>query len=201
MKVILAFSLSSAYSAIIANTLMKQLLWCSLTHFGTLTWLLHILNLQGKSSKKFSKPGQYGTSAQESSGPGANLGKAKAWSGGTLELEPLWSLEWEGWHDMYPGVTLSVCEHMHTQSFSCVWLFVTPWTVACQTPRSTGFPWQEHCSGLPFPPPGGSSPSENEPVSPAWQADSLPRSQQGSPGVILFAHFSLVTKVSLDQRW
>ena len=155
MKVILAFSLSSAYSAIIANTLMKQLLWCSLTHFGTLTWLLHILNLQGKSSKKFSKPGQYGTSAQESSGPGANLGKAKAWSGGTLELEPLWSLEWEGWHDMYPGVTLSVCEHMHTQSFSCVWLFVTPWTVACQTPLSTGFPRQEHCSGLPFPPPGG----------------------------------------------
>ena len=29
--------------------------------------------------------------------------------------------------------------------------FVAPWTVACQTPLSMGFPRQEHCSGLPFP--------------------------------------------------
>ena len=100
------FPFSSASSAIASNTLTKQLLWFSLTHFGTLTWLLDILNLQRKSSKKFSKPGQHGTSSQESSGPGANLGKAKAWSGGTLELEPLWLLKREKWHDIYSGVTL-----------------------------------------------------------------------------------------------
>ena len=28
------------------------------------------------------------------------------------------------------------------------------WTVACQAPLSTGFPWQEYQNGLPFPPPG-----------------------------------------------
>ena len=38
--------------------------------------------------------------------------------------------------------------------FSCVQLFVTPWTVAHQAPLSMGFPRQEYCGGLPFPPPG-----------------------------------------------
>ena len=33
---------------------------------------------------------------------------------------------------------------------SCVWLFATPWTVACQAPVSMGFPRQEYWSGLPF---------------------------------------------------
>ena len=32
--------------------------------------------------------------------------------------------------------------------------FVTPWTVACQSPLSKGFPWREYWSGLPFPSPG-----------------------------------------------
>ena len=40
------------------------------------------------------------------------------------------------------------------QSFSCVRLFVTPWTIALQTPPSMGFSWQEYWSGLPFAPPG-----------------------------------------------
>ena len=37
--------------------------------------------------------------------------------------------------------------------FSGVWLFATPWTVACQVPPSLGFSRQEHWSGLPFPSP------------------------------------------------
>ena len=41
--------------------------------------------------------------------------------------------------------------------FSCFWLFVTPWTVACQAPLSMGFSRQEYWSGLPCPPPGESS--------------------------------------------
>ena len=34
---------------------------------------------------------------------------------------------------------------------SCVWLFVTPWTVALQAPLSMGFFRQEYWSGMPFP--------------------------------------------------
>ena len=38
--------------------------------------------------------------------------------------------------------------------FSCVWLFVTPWTAAREAPPSLGFSRQEYWSGLPCPPPG-----------------------------------------------
>ena len=38
--------------------------------------------------------------------------------------------------------------------FSCLQLFETQWTVACQAPLSMGFPRQEYWSGLPFPPSG-----------------------------------------------
>ena len=37
---------------------------------------------------------------------------------------------------------------------SCVWLFGTPWTAACQSPLSMGFFRQEYLSRLSFPPPG-----------------------------------------------
>ena len=37
---------------------------------------------------------------------------------------------------------------------SCVQLFVTPWTVACQAPLSMEFSRQEYWSGLPFRTPG-----------------------------------------------
>ena len=39
------------------------------------------------------------------------------------------------------------------QSFSCIQLFVTPWTAARQFPPSLGFSKQAHWSGLPFPSP------------------------------------------------
>ena len=39
---------------------------------------------------------------------------------------------------------------MHGQSLRCVWLFVTPQTVAHQAPLSVGFSQQEYRSGLPF---------------------------------------------------
>ena len=44
--------------------------------------------------------------------------------------------------------------HMYTQSLSHVLLFVTPGTVAHQTPLPMGFPRQEYWSELPFPSPG-----------------------------------------------
>ena len=41
--------------------------------------------------------------------------------------------------------------HIYTPSrLSHVWLFVTSWTEAHQTPLSMGFSWQEYWSGLPY---------------------------------------------------
>ena len=42
--------------------------------------------------------------------------------------------------------------------FSCVQLFTTLWTIAPQVPLSMGFSRPEYWSGLPCPPPKGSSP-------------------------------------------
>ena len=39
------------------------------------------------------------------------------------------------------------------KSLSCVWLFETPWTAACQAPLSMGFSRQEYWSGVPLPSP------------------------------------------------
>ena len=36
------------------------------------------------------------------------------------------------------------------QMFSCVWLFATAWTIACQVPLSMGFSRQEYWSGFPW---------------------------------------------------
>ena len=55
---------------------------------------------------------------------------------------------------------------------NCVQLFVTPWTVACQTSLFVEFSRQEDWSGLPFPPLGDLD-SGIEPGSTALWADSL----------------------------
>ena len=51
------------------------------------------------------------------------------------------------------------------KSLSRVRLFVTPWTVTYQAPRSMGFSRQEHWSGLPFPSPGDLSDPGIDPMS------------------------------------
>ena len=66
-------------------------------------------------------------------------------------------------------------------SFSCVQLFVIPWTVACKAPKSVEFSGQEHWSGLPLSSSGDLPDPGIEPESPALQADSLPSDHQGSP--------------------
>ena len=66
--------------------------------------------------------------------------------------------------------------------FSCVQLFVTPWTVAHQAPLPMEFS-RQYWSGLPFPSPGDLPDPEIEPMSPeapALQADSSLLSHQGS---------------------
>ena len=42
---------------------------------------------------------------------------------------------------------------MCAQLLSRVWLFATPWTIACQAPLCMGFSKQEYWSRLPFPSP------------------------------------------------
>ena len=67
------------------------------------------------------------------------------------------------------------------KSLSCVQLFTTPWTGACQAPLCMGFPSQEYWNGLPFPSPGGLPHPGMEPRSPTLQADSLPSEPPGKP--------------------
>ena len=80
-----------------------------------------------------------------------------------------------------------------TQQLSVSRLFAIPQTVAHQAPLSMEFSMQEYRSGLSFPSPGDLSDSEVEPVSPAFQADSLPLSHQGSPGGVLYELSNWVT--------
>ena len=58
------------------------------------------------------------------------------------------------------------------QSFSCVQLFVTPWTVAHQASLSVEFSRQEYWSRLSFPSPGDLPEPRIKPALPAL-ADSL----------------------------
>ena len=70
---------------------------------------------------------------------------------------------------------------MHAQSLSCVQLFVTPWTVARQTPLSMEFSRQEYWTGLPFPPPRDFPDPGIKSMSSVLQADYLPYEQPGKP--------------------
>ena len=60
------------------------------------------------------------------------------------------------------------------KSFSCVWLFETPWTVACLAPVSVGFSRPEYWSELPCLPLGDVPNLGIKPRSPTLQADCLP---------------------------
>ena len=66
-------------------------------------------------------------------------------------------------------------------SLSHVQLFVTPWTIAHQTPQSMEFSRQEYWSGWPFPSPGDLPSPGIEPRSLALQVDSLPSEPRGKP--------------------
>ena len=57
--------------------------------------------------------------------------------------------------------------------FSCVWLFVTLWTLAYHALLSMGFSRQEYRSGLPCPAPGDLPNTGIKPRSPTLQVDSL----------------------------
>ena len=74
------------------------------------------------------------------------------------------------------GTCLAAANKMQRKKvkpFSRVWLFATPWTVACQDPPSFGSSRQEYWSGLPFPSPWHLPDPGIGPRSPALQADAL----------------------------
>ena len=64
---------------------------------------------------------------------------------------------------------------VHACMLSCVRLFTTPWSTACQASLSIGFPRQEYWSGLPGPSPGV------EPVSPALAGGFFTTELPGKP--------------------
>ena len=73
----------------------------------------------------------------------------------------------------YSAVCVCMCMYVLSR-FSCVWLFATPWTIACQAPLSVSFSRQEYWSGWPCPPPGGLPNPEIEPLCILhWQAGYL----------------------------
>ena len=87
---------------------------------------------------------------------------------------------------MYMCVCISAC----SSRFSHVRFFVTPWTVARQTPLSMRFSRQEYWSGLPCPPLGDLPDPGIEtaaPAAPALQADSWLLSHQGSQ--VIFTYY------------
>ena len=100
------------------------------------------------------------------------------------------------WH-VGPDVAVVFLSVGILSHFSCVWLFVTPWTMAHHAALSMGFSRQEYWSGFPCPSPGDLPYLGIEPVSPsapALQGDSLPLSYQGSPVIFLVPHFTHLPK-------
>ena len=73
--------------------------------------------------------------------------------------------------------TLCVC----VKSFSYVWLFTTPWTVAQQAPLSMEFPRQQYWSGFPFPSPGVFSNTGIKPMSPTLAGGFFTPEMPGKP--------------------
>ena len=124
------------------------------------------------------------------------------------------------WFDLLAEIKLtwgwSLGNHDHfAWALSCVWLFVTPWTVGHQAPLSLGFSRQEYWSALPFPHPGDLPDPGMEPmfpVSPTLQVDSLPLSHQGTPSlesrkmsrlfqsILVHNNFVFIVKIS-QKEW
>ena len=96
-----------------------------------------------------------------------------------VSLSKLWDIlkDREAW-------CAEVQKKFKSSKLSRVRLFVTPWTVACQTPLSMGSS-TPHWSGLPFPSPGDLPDPGMEPGSPALQEDSLPSAPPGKPSAVM----------------
>ena len=70
---------------------------------------------------------------------------------------------------------------MYALLLTCVWLFVTEWTIVCQAPLSMRISRQQYWGWLPFPPPGDRPNPEIEGVA------SHPLSSQGFASSIILS--------------
>ena len=84
--------------------------------------------------------------------------------------------------------------------FIQVWLFVTLWIVACQTPLCMRFSRQEYWSGLPCPPPGDLPNPGIEPRSPTLQANYLSAEPPRKPKNTGLGIRSLLQGIFLTQE-
>ena len=103
------------------------------------------------------------------------------WFAFSTTVVPPWFIQ-----DLYAvfsvlNTCLSQLEKWKCQSLNPVQLFVTPYSVACQTPLSMEFSRQEYRNEEPFPSPGNIPNSGIEPRSPALQADSWSSEPRGKP--------------------
>ena len=78
--------------------------------------------------------------------------------------------------------------------------FVTPWTVACQTLSSMGFPRQEYWNGLPFLSPGDFPDSGIELMLPTLAGRLFNTQPPGKPNVIVIA-CKIYTFCLVDDWW
>ena len=99
-------------------------------------------------------------------------GDGRGWNGWMASLTGwtwVWTSSRSWWWTGKPGVLQSMgsqrvghdwatelTDHRHVGVLSCVWFFVTPWTVAHQASLSMRFSRKEYWSKLPSPTPGGS---------------------------------------------
>jgi len=86
------------------------------------------------------------------------------------------------------------------QLLSHIWLFATPWTMACQDPLSMGFPRQEYWSGLLFPPPGDFPDPGIKHTSPALTGGFLTTEPPGKPSLLISWSLILVSFISIKDE-
>jgi len=87
---------------------------------------------------------------------------------------------------------------------SCVQLFATLWTVVYQAPLSMEFSRQEHCSGLPCPPPGDLPDPGIEPAcstSSALASGFFPTSAPGKPTFCVHNTLKEIPEWVLVWKW
>ena len=96
-----------------------------------------------------------------------------------------------------------MCMHGMPSCFSCVRLFATLSTVACQARMSMGFSRQEYWSELPWPSPRDVPNPRIKPISLGllcWQVGSLPLVPHGKPPILLqilvISVFTLLFQIS-----
>ena len=103
------------------------------------------------------------------------------------------------WEILFVRYRLSSNLRAYVRACCHVWLFATPWTVACQALLCMGFSRQEYWSGLPCPPPGDVPNPEIIPMSPSLQADSLPSDPPGKPMNTGAGYHALLQGIILTQ--